>query len=219
MSTLVNFAFISFGSFVFSFILWKKLKEDYESKNIFWLGWILLLSSAVGYWVGNFLSPFRFWISLLFALVFGTLTVKKIDFKPFELINALVPAWMSFLFITNLGSYLSSTSHTSLQTLTLVIAPLAFLMYIFFLKKYRSFSWYPSGRVGFPGLASLGIYFLFRSVAIYLIFMLPFFYNQKPGIFEWVDIGISLVLTLSLWVTLYLRSGRNLANKLNIWQK
>lgn len=216
MSTLINFVFVFLGSFVFSFILWKRLKEDYANENIFSLCWIFLLSGLLGYWVGGFVEDLRFWISLLFALVFGFLAVKKMDFKLFEFTDALAPAWFGFLFFSALGQLLSSSSYISFPAFNLVITGVSLFWYIFFLKKYRTFSWYPSGRVGFPGLASLGLYLAFRSVAIYLTFMLPFFYNQELSIFEVVDIGISLASALSLWVILYLRSGRNLANKINI---
>lgn len=219
MSTLINLVFVSLGSFAFSFILWKKLKEDYTNESIFSFGWILLLSGLVGYWVGGFLSPLRFWIAVFPPVLLGTWAVKKMGFKLFELTDAVTPAFTAFLFFSSFSRLLLNSSYIWAESLTLLPSTISFLIFLFFLKKYRSFSWYPSGKVGFPGLASLGVYFLLRSVAMYLIFMLPFFGKPGLGIFEIADTGVSLTLSLTLWTILYLRSGRNLANRLNIWQK
>ena len=38
------------------------------------------------------------------------------------------------------------------------------LVYYVLLNKYKSFEWYKSGKVGFAGLATMGIFFLIRSL-------------------------------------------------------
>lgn len=216
---------------VFSFVLWKKLKDDYTHDLIFSFTLISLFVAAFGVILAeNFLPGFSFWIVFLLQLVCVTWFVKAGYFKFYELVDAFGVAWLSFFLSSNLSDLLTQIiKDKGIRILDLhfvlhvVLIGFVFLLYKTILKRYRSFSWYPSGKIGFLGFAVLALYFLFRGlVAIVISGVLPFFEIQ--GLPAWdasriADSVLSfcLFLVFSFWI--YARSGRGggtkIANKLS----
>lgn len=206
--SILSFLLYLAGVIFFSFILWRKLKEDYPSERIFLVTLVLLgvgvLSLGVSSWVLIDRLPFRdfsFWVLAIFNVLFGIYVIKKLEFKFFEFTDALAPSWLWLIFFFSLAGFLQDWKNFAGLSYP-AGALLSFFTYHFLLSKYRRFSWYPSGKVGFAGFASLGVYFLLRAgVAIYSATLLLF----KGGIFE---ILANLFAFTLLMFIVYMRSGR-----------
>lgn len=193
---LVNLA----GIIIFLFIFWKKLREDYTSNQIFSTVTLALIGIGLGFLISfKFFASGWFWLELILALLGFTLGIVKYNLRPFELIEGAVIAfapWLALIFLSdsvtkiNLSSFLAFFSVVSLTTL-----------YLFLDSHYKNFSWYASGRIGFSGLATLGIFFLLRgSLAYFFPFVISF-----VGKFEVIISGIGAFIC---FLTLYNLSRR-----------
>jgi len=193
---LINLA----GIVIFLFIFWKKLREDYTSNQIFSTATLALVGISLGFLISlKFFASGWFWFELILALLGFTLGIVKYNLRPFELIEGAVIAfapWLALIFLSNsvtkinLSSFLAFFSVVSLTTL-----------YLFLDSHYKNFSWYASGRIGFSGLATLGIFFLLRgSLAYFFPFVISF-----VGKFEVIISGIGAFIC---FLTLYNLSRR-----------
>ncbi len=206
--SIISFVFFFLGAVLFSFVLWRKLKEDYPHEQIFFLTSLFLitgiLSSAI---IDRRLGNFSFWGLIAFNTLAGIYFIKKLGFKFFEFIDALAPAWFWFIFFSSLIGLLREWGNV-INFSYPGAALLSLFAYHFFLTRYRRFSWYPSGKVGFAGLVSLGVYFLLQAlVAIYRAPVLSF--NSTSA-----DLAINILLAFILVFMVYMRSGRAEAEKL-----
>ncbi|OGM30166.1 hypothetical protein A2630_03025 [Candidatus Woesebacteria bacterium RIFCSPHIGHO2_01_FULL_44_10] len=154
-----------FGALVFLFIFWRRLKEDYESQAIFSIAFFMLTGVlAAGLFVRYLprLNAWWFWADFLGLAVGFTLGILKFRLKFYELLEASCLAslfWLAFVFV---AYTLVDNNLPGLIASTFIIA----LIVSFYLVdgKYKSFSWYKSGKIGFSGLAISGIFFLTRAV-------------------------------------------------------
>lgn len=195
------------GAVVFSFVLWRKLKEDYSHDLIFSFTILVLALALFGDILSqNFLPGLSFWSVLFFQLLCVSFFVKKGYFKFYELIDGLAISWITFFVFVDILSFYVLSGFITL------------LIYMTILKRYRRFSWYPSGRIGFLGLSVSSLYFLLRGlVAILTYSVLPFF--GVWGLHEWsiiriVDAILSMFLfgVFAFWI--YVRSGRTRARRI-----
>lgn len=202
MSSLIFTITYFLASFIFAYVFWKKLREDYPNELIFSLTLALLASGVFAWWIfQKFLYDFVFWGIFILPVLFGSYFVKKFDMRPFEVIDAVSISWFWFAFFAAAGTQLAILQMPVLLSLPQALIPLISLgIYSFFIRSYRSFSWYPSGRVGFAGLASLALYFLLFAVfSLYQVVALSLSRELLNGI-------IGLVLFLLLSVVVFLRS-------------
>lgn len=194
------------GAFLFLFVFWRRLKEDYSPALIFnsaFLSIFLICSfSLVAIGISK-LAPdttiFRpsqmwFWSSILGLLVSLRIAVSKFRLKMIETFEASILGtmlWILVLFIVE------SVVSGSIQAGVLAIIT-AILIYLFFFldKKYRSFQWYKSGKVGFSGLAVAGIFFLARI-------FLSYFEPNTFSIIGKVDVVISAATSFLIFFSLY----------------
>lgn len=150
------------GLFLFLFIFWKKLKEDYLSTQIFNTSFYVLVAILIAHLLSkNFFQDSWFWLT--FSGIGAGLTLGIVRYR-LRIFETLEGATISFLPWLGLIFLLDSIVNSSLTSLigSLVILGLIFL-YLFLDKHYKEFSWYKSGRVGFSGLTVLGIFFLIRA--------------------------------------------------------
>lgn len=234
MLTVLSIIIYLLATIAFSFVLWRNLKEDYTNEQIF--GWSLriFLTSTVVIWMAQTWVP-NFTFLLLFSnlAVFGIFFLKRLNLKFFETIDAFTPAWLIFTFISWIGVGIGSKLDlTRIQSYLLgwffpqiIIACLSLGLFHLFRKNYRHFTWYPSGKVGFAGLSSLGIFWLlFTAIEIYNHFTNlgqaialssltgnGIIYLKVLDTFKisWslVSSFISLIISIILFVMVYLRSG------------
>lgn len=209
---LITYLFAFIGLVLFSFVVWRKLREDYTDDQIFTLTLSLTVIAGIGnFLLSQYLAQFPFWPQAVFIFLGLFYLIRKMNMKFFEAADAFAPAWFIFYLFFLVGVFIEEG--LLLNKYSELFAPIvALLAYQFFQKNYRRFSWYPSGKVGFAGLAALVIFFAIRApVAIYSSGMV-----LLGGI---VDGIASLVLTILLLAALYRRSGRQGVGNFLKWQK
>lgn len=162
------------GIFVFLYLFWKRLKEDYSSEMIFGASFLVLTGLALGLIVSRFFaSRLWFWTGLLGVGLGTAVGILKFRLRIFEVIEALAFSllpWVGLTFVSD------SISHASLSSfIGFVVCAALLALFAYFDRHYKNFSWYASGRVGFSGLTILGIFFSLRAlVAIFFPFVLSF---------------------------------------------
>lgn len=167
------FAFL-FGAFLFLFIFWRRLREDYTRDTVLNGGFVVFLSgflSGVLGWAASFYLPdylifesvgLWFWsgfLGLFGGAYYYSLRNKLILSEVYEVsFIGILP----FYFLLVLFDVLAAFSVVSFVYLVLIV--LVGGLYVYLGRNYKRFSWYKSGRVGFAGLAALGVLFLFRAI-------------------------------------------------------
>lgn len=172
MSTPLIFLTILIGSFLYLFIYWRRLKEDYASPLIFVSSIFQLVLLIFVYWFAKqFLAPSLSQSDLIspnglwFWLDFGAISLSQLllgkftEMKYYEVFEATVLA--SFYLL--LAFFISQ--------LLLLGAGLILALIIFYYlldHNYKKFAWYRSGKVGFSSLTTLAIFFLIRAIMAFL---------------------------------------------------
>ena len=211
MSNIVNLIGLTIGIFGFLFFFWKRTKEDYSSNEIFSFAFTLLgsilLGSLLGYFISSRfslkssvfnLSGLWFWGGFIFGCLGFSLAYFKFKLRFFETLEA---GTVGFLFF-----YLSILLSFSLQVtdikLLLFVALQALLISLFFFldSRYKSFSWYKSGKIGFTGLTILGIFFLMRAIVALLDPSMLSFVGK-------VDAIVDSLVAFAFFITLFNLSG------------
>lgn len=204
MSNLFGFVFGALAIFTFAFILWRKLKEDYPSETIFKFTLSILAGVGLGAWVASLWLPhFVFWASFSGGLIGGSLYLGKLNLRFFEIIDGLALATSWFLLILYIGQVAKILPGLNYFILTkTLLVFLIILLYGYFLKSYRKFSWYPSGKVGFAGLLTLLLFFLSRAVlALVKQIIEPQVLLQYSVLALSVEV-VNVILSLTLFVIL-----------------
>lgn len=151
---------------LFLFFFWRRLREDFEPHIIFRSGFLMVITFAMGQILFVALVPKLFPASSIFSYTglwfWGALLGLGVGFiisqrlYKLPLYEALEAAFVGFLFAS------------PLVTKEWVFAIMTLLFYYFVKSRYKSFRWYRSGKVGFAGLATMGVFFMVRS---FLAFM------------------------------------------------
>lgn len=200
MSTIAAILATILGILTFLFIFWKKLKEDYASNIIFTVGFYIVIGILTGALLTLFLLSSRvpksavfnpyglwFWGSLIGAMVGFFAGVNRFNLRFFEVLEAAALGLIFWFLYLALGA---GSIVFSLASLVLIV--------IFFIvdRKYKTFSWYRSGRVGFSGLTLLALFFIVRSVLAIAIPSMIFFVGR-------VDAIVSAVVSFIFFLTMY----------------
>lgn len=204
MSTLIFALFASLGVFVFSFNLWRRLKEDYPVDEIFSFTLGVLLAGLLTFFVAtNLLPHYSFWVSLLAGAGSGIYFMRRFSFRFFEVVDALAPSylWLSLFLSLALLSGEEMLLHLAGGAISLA----GIFAYSLAAPRYRSFTWYPSGKLGFLGLSSLVVYFLLRAV-VEITYTRVLSFRLNP-----VEVRLNLFVAILLFLTLYFRSGNKRA--------
>lgn len=168
------------GIIVFLFLFWRRLKEDYTSSAIFSTSFYMLTGLALAFLLsGNFFPSSSFWVifnGLSLGLAVGALRHRMRVFEAIDAASLSLLPWLGFFFLED------AIVNSSLTSLTASTVALALIILFFVLdKRYKRFSWYKSGRVGFSGLTILGLLFLLRAaVAPIYPNVLSFAGNYEP---------------------------------------
>lgn len=202
MSTLGIISSLSVGVIGFLFLVWRRLKEDYSSNNIFSFCFIVLSFMLTGFLVGIFLGSvikpsniFRpteiwFWFSVIFGFIGFIVAIYSMRLRFYEALEAVIQGFLFWLFIIFIN-------FSVLIAIFIIVLVFSFGVLN---KNYRKFTWYKSGKVGFSGLFLLGVFFFARTI-IALI---------NPNIFSFVgrfDAIPSVIATFIAFITLYNLSG------------
>ncbi|HKC04767.1 MAG TPA: hypothetical protein VKC54_02760 [Patescibacteria group bacterium] len=150
------------GILIFLFIFWKRLKEDYSSEIIFRTASFVLTGILISWLISlRFYPPAFLWFEFLGALAGLSVASFTLRLRFYETLEALIVAslpWLSFLFLKD------SVTESSLISFFVFLAVLVFIFVFYYLDiHYKRFSWYKSGKIGFSGLATIGLIFAVRS--------------------------------------------------------
>lgn len=153
------------GVFLFLYLFWKRLKDDYLSEKIFNSEIILLSGISLALLISRFfLSNYWFWFVILSIFISEFIISVKVKLKFFESLDAIVISlipWLSTYYLS--GSISNSSLH---MFIAFWICLLLIFLFFLFDYYYKSFSWYKSGKIGFSSLAVITIFFFLRSVLI-----------------------------------------------------
>ncbi len=179
MSLFLKLIFIVLASTFFLYVFWKRLKEDYMDYQIFSTGFYTLFGISLGSIVASYFAPiWWFWLSLLGGLIGIFLGILRFRLKFIEVLEAGI---LGGLIILNLFlSYSLMITRNLVLFLTFVFGLLLILLFLLLDRHYKKFTWYKSGKIGFSGFTTAGIFFLVRSiVALSLPNMLSFVGNYE----------------------------------------
>lgn len=204
--TLFFYLLVALAVISFSYVFWLRLREDYTSDQIFSSTIIFLFGGLLGFIIfDRWLPNFSFWGFFLGVILFFLYAIKKIGLKLYEVGDAVALGMSWFLVFFYAALLLKNGVGEKLfRVLDIMPAALTLVAFYVYLKNYRMFSWYPSGKIGFIG-GSLGVvYFVILAlVAIYRFLMLSFLGSV------W-DALISFMTCLFFVGVVYLRSGRGI---------
>lgn len=171
---LLAIALTLFSVYLFIFFFWRKLKEDYTENQIFSTAFYALLGAGVlGIIADNFASLWSFWLSLAGGVAGFSLGILRFKMRPFEVIEAAVPGGL--VLTSNYFFYNFLITKNPHSFIALVIVLILSGLFFIFDKHYKRFTWYKSGKIGFSGMLTIGIFFLIRTVvALFAPSMLSF---------------------------------------------
>ena len=217
------FGFTLFLGFIFSsFWFFKNTKNEFANDDqaislitYLAIGW--LLGARLFYFIAHiktfpnlwtFFFPWRYsgcsFVGGMTGIIIAAITTtKKIKIDPWRLSDpALLPL---FLYATTyfLGQFLTGQEKLSLYNIILALVIAAFSQWL--LSHYRSFAWYPSGKIGFTFLLATSLFF---SLSALLAFIL------SPGLY--FNKVIKLLLSLGAITLWYQRSGREFRQDIKI---
>lgn len=167
------------GIFLFFFIFWKRLREDYVANQIFSTAFFVIFGIGITYTAARFYF-FDWWFWALFAGALGgaVLGIFKYRMRIYEVIESAVIGLLPWLSLSLLaGAFINKSVFSYLASALIVILILLFLLID---THYKTFTWYKSGKAGFSGLIVLSLLFLIRSgVAIAFPDMISFVGNRE----------------------------------------
>ncbi len=175
------------GISLFLFILWKKLRDDYLSQQIFSTGFFiatLIMVLKITYYLLNY--PDNIFIIILILAISAIVAIRRFRFNTLEFTDSLVISFLSWHAISQLAYILKLDLQAALELLASCILIFVFL---FLQPRYKSFNFYKSGKIGFCGMAVISLYFLYRT-AIAMISDDMLFFSK------FVDLSIALTVFL-----------------------
>lgn len=209
--------------FFSSFSIWRKLRDDCKEEEVLGITLISLIVSALLSRLFFILLNISFfdssstWLSShgvnfsVFGAFWGTVVSllylsSKLKKNVWELFDSFSLTIVYFLFFIGLGL---ATKTLKIENLSLVVLGIGgWIFFSFWRKKYRSWSFYKSGKIGF----------LFWANSVYLFFSILLLALLKKDGLYWEKLGWVLSLIFSL-VVIYNRSGRNLKEDLSFIKK
>ena len=188
------------------FLFWRELKEDYDNNQIFSYGFIVNGFIIFGFLIGillktklsssNIFNPagMWFWTAFIAGVIGWAVAYSKFKLKFFETLEASAVGFIFFVFVTNLINSIQPINVKAI--LFALFSGLLVLIFYMLDSRYKRFSWYKSGRVGFAGLAVLGIFFLIRAVVAMIDPSMVSFVGKTDAI---LDSVVSFIFFLTLY--------------------
>jgi len=163
---------------------------------IFSVSFYVIVGMALGIALGSVLGfpRFWFWLAVLGAWLACLAGWRRFKMRFFELFEALSLGLFYWLALVYLGNAVVGASLTSL--FGFVAVGLIIFFFYFIEDRYKRFAWYKSGKLGFAGLVSLGVFFFIRAVVALFRPNMLFFSGSSDSI-------ISSLLAFLLFLTLF----------------
>lgn len=193
MVYIIIFSLVGVLLYLFSF--WKKLGEDYTHQQIFSAAFYILFGALLGFVISkSLLGKWWFWFGFLgafFGFIIGNL---KLKIRFYEYIDSLVLAALPGIALIFLGNSILNASLSSF--LGFVVLLIFIFLFFYFEAHYKGFAWFKSGKVGFSGLSTLGLFFLVRG-------LIALAYRDVLSFAGKADFLISLVVSLVCFFLVY----------------
>lgn len=193
--------------FCFLFLFWRRTKEDYPSNDIFEVATSMLILSGVVssltiyaiYKIPSFplqisASSILFWVFFIVSVLVVWFFSKKKQMSFIELLDSSIFSYLLSFFVI-VSSHALYTKNPRSLILSGVIG-FVFILYIFLDERYKSFSWYKSGKVGFAGLFSAGVFFVSRAI-------LALSFKSMTTILGPIDVLLSSLVAFAFFLMLY----------------
>lgn len=195
------------GFIVFMFFSWRRLKDDYASSQIFSTSFYILIGVLAGFSISRFfltqrLYPMPYfnpdglwsWGSFLGFVVGFFVGIRRFGLKFFESIESF---GISALFWYAIVMFFYSV-FLSNYYLLMHFGFVVFLIFAFFIldTRYKTFTWYRSGRVGLAGLLIFSIYFLIRAI---VAMVMPSMISFVGRIDSLISASVSFVIFLLIY--------------------
>jgi hypothetical protein len=185
---MMQIVLIILASLISQYVVWKEMRHEHESSEIFTFALLLNLVALV-----SLVWPY---LGLIGGLAFLWAWSKRQKWDFWEWLDTLIPLSLLVAFVV---SWSMGVDGWMVATVALSGWLLVIVLGLF----YRQFNWYKSGRLGFMGIIALGWWGVVQLVVANLSI--------------WAVYSFAWIVILSA-VTLYLRSGRKLSEDLKfIW--
>jgi hypothetical protein len=196
MSTLAVLV-VLLGIVFFLFFFWRRLKEDYSGQTIFSSAFLVLIGIVLALimtYIASLPLAFWFWAGLIGSLSGLGIGILKYDLRFFETLEA---AGVGLLILVGFG-YLAWALITGDPLFLIMLTVIFVLVLIFYFLegRYRQFSWYKSGKLGFSGLMSLGIFFVVRVIIALVFPNMIFLVGRLDGLLSAI---VAFVLFLAVF--------------------
>lgn len=203
MSTILKILVLAPAIVISFFVVWRRLREDYQDNEIFPLSIGIMGGVFVGSVGASFITPYvgdvRFWGGVIGGIGSGVWLTKKISIRFFEALEAVVPA--VFLYLLFQGIISVSSPITIVKFADPLLAIVSLLAFVYVSKKYRRFMWlYPSGKIGLGALLS-SLAFFTGTIMIAIL---------RPGMLSWQGLAFGTLGALATFGIIYVRSGREI---------
>ena len=191
-----------FGIIVFLYLIWRNLYDDYRDDLLISYGWgsmlTMLLGGRIVYGLWNWgvlndswinwlmiwkVSGFNFYGGIATSLIWTVWFCVRNEWKVWQFLEDVTPIYYLFLAFINAEEYVKS-GFDAHRLILMLVAVVGYLLSNFLKGRYRSFTWYKSGKKGF-------IFFAVNMIVSWLMAGLVFV--SKEG---WAITGAYLVLGL-----------------------
>ena len=181
------------GAFLFFYLFWKRLKEDYPANALFSTSFFVSIGIGAGYLLSLWLDrSWWFWLEFVGVLLGASAGILRYKLRVYEIVEGIVFAllpWLGIFFLADSIIESALTSFLAFFSVTCLITLFAFLD-----SHYKNFAWYRSGRVGFSGLTTLALFFLLRAgFAPFFPFVISFTGRLEAILSGVVSFGLFLV--------------------------
>lgn len=197
MNLLAKTAFNTLGILVFLFVFWKRLREDYTTGQIFTTGLYMIIGISLAVIIATkFLGPWWFWLGFAGAGLGLVLGVSRFKLRFFEVFEAGVSATFPWLGVVFLSDSIEKSNLTSFIGFVIIVLLIA--LFYFLDAHYKKFAWYKSGRVGFTGLATLGLFLLLRAAVAPIMPDMLSFSGKYEAIISGISAFVAFLLVFNL---------------------
>lgn len=153
---------------MFLFTYWKRLREDYSESYVFTSAFYVLFGLTISVLISlYYFDDWWFWFGFIGALAGTFAAIFKFKLRAFETIESSVLGTLNILILVFFYDFVVNLKIISGIASLIILFLIALFIYLD--KNYKNYVWYKSGKVGFSGLAILGVFFLIRgTVALFL---------------------------------------------------
>lgn len=192
---LIRVALSLIGILIFLFVFWKRLREDYSETIIFTSAFYVLFGIFISDLIAlYFFEKWWFWLGLLGGTIGIILAIFRFRLRVFEVVESGVLGSLALLSMVYLYSLVQDRDILA-GSATLICLALI-ILFVYFDKHYKDFTWYKSGRIGFSGLTILGLFFLIRAAV-------ALFFNDMISFVSGYEVVLSGVLAFVSFLTVF----------------